>query len=229
MRKYFLILFLIIACGAMGQSWTPAGSQNMGYTGGDLEVTGDLDVKGRLRAYPSELENQYRFTMAMSWVRGDYESAGIATYTDGPAHGKGTSAFNGSTLMPNGKVMLTPSSSPNIGIYDPVTNTYTDGPAHGKSSEAFSGGTLMPNGQVMLTPDRSVNIGIYDPATDTYTDCPAYGKDSYAFSGGTLMPNGKVMLVPYRSANIGIYDPKLDVSAVIGLANYLRLPFFNKF
>jgi hypothetical protein len=38
-----------------------------------------------------------------------------------------------------------------------------------------------------------------------------------------------VMLTPYDSPNIGIYDPKLNVSAVMGLANYLRLPFFNKF
>jgi len=37
------------------------------------------------------------------------------------------------------------------------------------------------------------------------------------------------MLTPRDSANIGIYDPKLNVSAVMGLANYLRLPFFNKF
>jgi hypothetical protein len=88
----------------------------------------------------------------------------------------------------------------------------------------------MPNGKVMLTPYRNtLNIGIYDPVTNTYTDGPEHGQGLYAFTGSTLMPNGKVMLAPSHSPNIGIYDPKLNVSAVMGLANYLRLPFFNKF
>ena len=134
----------------------------------------------RLITMPSELITPYIF----EWINEDY-SVGVATYTDGPEHGKGAGAFFGSTLLPNGKVMLPPFKSPNIGIYDPVANTYTNGPAHGKGN--------------------------------------------YAFRGSTLMPNGKVVLTPYKSPNIGIYDPKLNVSAVIGLANYLRLPFFNKF
>ena len=66
--------------------------------------------------------------------------------------------------MPNGKVMLTPSNSANIGIYDPVENTYTNGPAHEKGAFAFYGSVLMPNGKVMLTPYTSASIGLYDPA-----------------------------------------------------------------
>ena len=86
----------------------------------------------------------------------------------------------------------------------------------------------MPNGKVLLTPHQSSTIGIYDPSDNSYTDGPAHGKGGFAFYGSRLMPNGKVMLVPRNSATIGIYDPKLNVSAVMGLANYLRLPFFNK-
>jgi hypothetical protein len=107
--------------------------------------------------------------------------------------------------------------------------TYIDGPLHGQGDDAFAGATLMPNGKVMLVPCKSLNIGIYDPVANTYTNGPAHGKVGAAFYTSTLMPNGKVMLTPYDSPNIGIYDPKLNVSAVMGLANYLRLPFFNKF
>ncbi len=303
MRKYFLILFLLVASLGFSQSWTPAGvatgdggiklvetgtaSGTIGVDGSDVAVKGldtaaykkvedfapagnyagsasaggaansvansftltldggtdegtdkftfdgsvakTVDIPKGGSSMPSKLENQYRFTMAMSWVRGDYESAEVATYTDGPSHGKGTGAFYGSTLLPNGKIMLTPGYSANIGIYDPVENTYTNGPAHGKTSNAFTGSVLMPNGKVMLTPVNSANIGIYDPVANTYTDGPAHGRGYDAFQGSVLLPNGKVMLTPNRSVNIGIYDPKLDVSAVKGLANYLRLPFFNKF
>ncbi len=148
MKRLLLLAFILFGSVAFGASISD-GSRDHGAARSDLSnvdptsslAINSLEVSGIFRANPSVLENQYRFTMAMSWVRGDYPSDGVATYTDGPAHGKGTNAFYGSTLMPNGKVMLTPLSS----------------------------------------------------------------------------------------ANIGIYDPKLNVSAVRGLANYLRLPFFNKF
>ncbi len=159
----------------------------------------------RLVTMPSELTTPHIF----EWINASY-SVGIATYTDGPAHGQDNYAFFGSTMMPNGKVMLTPRSSTKIGIYDPIYNTYTDGPEHGKSWDAFYGSTLMPNGKVMLTPYRSPNIGIYDPIANTYTDGPVHGKGNNAFAGSTMMPNGKVMLVPHLSANIGIYDPDTD-------------------
>ncbi len=110
----------------------------------------------RLITMPSELTTPHIF----EWINEDY-SVGVATYTDGPAHGKGTGAFFGSTLLPNGKVLLVPFSvNRNIGIYDPIENTYTNGPAHGKGNSAFIGSTLMPNGKVMLTPNSSANIGI---------------------------------------------------------------------
>jgi hypothetical protein len=156
----------------------------------------------RLITMPSELTTPYIF----EWINEDY-SVGVVTYTDGPAHGKGTNAFYGSTLLPNGKVMLTPSYSATIGIYDPVTGKYTDGPEHGKGGGAFRGSTLMPNGKVMLTPCNSDYIGIYDPVNDTYTDGPEHGKVDGAFYGSVLLPNGKVMLTPFNSAYTGIYDP----------------------
>ena len=176
----------------------------------------------RLITMPSELTTPHIF----EWINEDY-SVGVATYTDGPLHGKGASAFFGSTMMPNGKVMLTPGTSPNIGIYDLIANTYTDGPAHGKGANAFFGSTLMPNGKVMLTPYKSLNIGIYDPIENTYTDGPLHGKGGGAFFGSTLMPNGKVMLTPLNSPNIGIYDP-----AIIDLELRdwpLLSAYFNKF
>jgi hypothetical protein len=164
----------------------------------------------RLITMPSELTTPHIF----EWINASY-SVNVATYTNGPAHGKGTEGFSGSTLLPNGKVMLTPRSSENIGIYDPATETYANGPAHGKGNYAyaFSGSTLMPNGKVMLTPYNSENIGIYDPATETYANGPEHGKGTKAFSGSTLMPNGKVMLTPYVSATIGIYDPATETYA----------------
>ena len=142
-------------------------------------------------------------------------------YADGPAHGKGNNAFRGATLAPNGKVVIAPNGSPNIGIYDPVANTYVDGPAHGNG--AFAYGILLPNGKIVLVPIGSPNIGIYDPVANTYVDGPAHGKGAGAFNGATLAPNGKIVLVPNGSPNIGIvFLSGLDV----GLG-YCLHPYIN--
>jgi len=129
-------------------------------------------------------------------------------YQNGPAHGQGTSAFEGCVLLTDGRVLLVPSHSANIGIYDPTANTYTNGPAHGQGTGAFAGGCLLPNGKVILAPSDSANIGIYDPSTNTYTKGPAHGQGTnHVFHAALLLPDGRVLLVPQNSANIGIYDP----------------------
>jgi hypothetical protein len=136
--------------------------------------------------------------------------------------------FIGSTLMPNGKVMLVPNKSDYIGIYDPASSTYTNGPTHGQGANAFIGSTLMPNGKVMLVPNKSDYIGIYDPASSTYTNGPAHGQGDDAFYGSTLLPNGKVMLVPFGLLyKIGIYDPAITN---LELRDWpLLSAYFNKF
>ena len=167
MKRLLLLAFILFGSVAFGASISD-GSRDHGAARSDLSnvdptsslAINSLEVSGSFRANPSVLENQYRFTMAMSWVRGDYPSDGVATYTDGPLHGQGAGAFSSGTLLPNGKVMLTPFNSTNIGIYDPVANTYTDGPEHGKSTSAFYGSTLMPNGKVMLVPFITLPLGI---------------------------------------------------------------------
>ena len=171
---------------------------------------------------PSELTTPHIF----EWINASY-SVGIATYTNGPVPGGGSYRFYGSTLMPNGKVMLTPYNLTRIGIYDPVANTYAAGPEHGRGSYAFAGSTLLPNGKVMLTPYASPNIGIYDPIANTYTDGPTHGKGSQAFIGSTLLPNGKVMLTPSNSSTIGVYDPDI---VDLELRDWpLLSAFFNNF
>ncbi len=40
------------------------------------------------------------------------------TYTSGDAHGEGAGAFIGGVLAPNGKIILVPYNSANVGIYN---------------------------------------------------------------------------------------------------------------
>ena len=123
-------------------------------------------------------------------------------------------------------MILIPSWSENIGIYDPGANVYTDGPALNTPDYAFSGGVLAPNGKIYLVPRRNPNIGIYDPIANTYTNGPAHniaGGDAYF--GGVLVPSGKIVLSPYYNTNIGVIDL---MGTEISRA-YCMHPYLNKF
>ena len=145
-------------------------------------------------------------------------------YDSGDAHGEGANAFMGGILAPNGKIILVPCGSANVGIYDPDTDIYTSGDAHGEGGSAFVGGILAPNGKIILIPRASDNVGIYDPDTDTYTRGDTHGEGTAAFTGGVLAPSGKVIFIPYNSDNVGIYNVYAEVNK-----NTCLHPIFNKF
>jgi hypothetical protein len=88
------------------------------------------------------------FTISDTWWY-EYQTN---TYSNGASHGRGGGAFHGAVLAPNGKIILVPYQSANIGIYDPITDTYSSGVTHGRGTSAFKGGILAPNGKMILVP-----------------------------------------------------------------------------
>ena len=187
------------------------GSTNAGYwsyaTQSDSEpscVSANSTGDGPVSSNYSCSDFFFTFTDPTPSFSGTFTSS---AYTNGPAHGRGSTAFWGGVLTPSGKVVMVPFSSTTIGIYDPDANTYANGPSHGGGGFAFIGGVLTPSGKVVMVPYNSTTIGIYDPVANTYTNGPAHGLDSVAFVGGVLTPSGKVVMVPYSSTTIGIYDP----------------------
>jgi len=167
-------------------------------------------------AYDANFE--YTCVAASTWIRtplptwnrdADFVYFGgtftSASYSAGPTHGRGSTAFLGGVTLANGNVALVPYNSSTIGIYNPTANTYTNGPTHGVSSPAFAGGALAANGKVIFAPNSSV-IGIYDPVANTYANGPTHGQGDSAFYGAVTIPDGKIALIPHKSAYIGIYD-----------------------
>ena len=88
-------------------------------------------------------------------------------YTSGPTHGEGSGAFQGAALAPDGRVILAPRDSSNVGIFDPADDSYTSGPTHGEGSGAFIGAALAPQGRVIFVPYNSDNIGVFDGFAQT--------------------------------------------------------------
>ena len=128
-------------------------------------------------AITTQIENNFKPAW---WL--DYTN----TYTNGSGHGRGTNAFGGGVLAPNGKVILVPINAGVIGICDPTANNYSNGPAHGAGSSAFYGGVLARNGKVILVPRNATIVGIYDPTNNTYTNGPVHGRGTGAFTGGEI-------------------------------------------
>ncbi len=134
-------------------------------------------------------------------------------YLNGPTKGSiGTlPSFFGGIIVSEEKIILIPTGSPNIGIYDIGANTYINGPTQ-EGAYSFCRGCLLPNRKILFVSDRSDHLGLYDFLENIYTPGPFHGKGSGAtaksiFTDGILMPNSKVLLVPGVSPNIGLYDP----------------------
>ena len=132
------------------------------------------------------------------------------TYSSGVAHGKGSLAFFGGVLAPNGKIIFIPYAQTTIGIYDPVTGIYSDGASHTEGGWVYFGGALAPNGKIIFGPMGTSNIGIYDPNTNIMSYSP-HTAGANAFWGVVLAGNGKIIFVPRISPRVGIYDPITNI------------------
>ncbi|AFH21790.1 hypothetical protein OSG_eHP9_00085 [environmental Halophage eHP-9] len=82
------------------------------------------------------------------------------SYLSGPQHGEGSNAFQGVSILPDGRAVFAPRNSSSVGLFDPSTDTYISGPQHGEGGGAFIGATVLPDGRAVFAPFGSSNVGI---------------------------------------------------------------------
>ena len=133
------------------------------------------------------------------------------TFLSGAPTGKPVSqsahhSFLGGTLTLDGRVVFSPYSSSEVGLFDPTTDTYTNGAAHGKGANAFTGACTLPDGRVVFAPQGSDAIGLYYPDTNKFVSAATkIGSEQF---GGVCIPDGRVVFAPGKgSPNVLIYDP----------------------
>ncbi|MCS3610968.1 hypothetical protein [Salinibacter ruber] len=180
-----------------GQKGTSAQS----FSSGDKVFVGVL---------PSDFVDDPALPAAEKTTNPFVSSFDFSVYTSGPSHGEGGNAFFGAVQAGNGRVILAPNDSNNVGIFDPASDSYTSGPSHGEGRFAFSGAAQAGDGRVILAPNDSNNVGIFDPASDSYTSGPSHGERRFAFSGAAQAGDGRIILAPRDSSNVGIFDPSND-------------------
>jgi hypothetical protein len=164
--------------GATGKAFGQLVSNAVGNDGSRLSVDDDLDLQSaqsitnassvstesasinQTLTDPDGVDHTTKLVSVESW---NIQPA----YTSGPSHGEGGTAFQGAAPAPDGRVILAPTYSSNVGIFDPATDTYTSGPSHGEGGAAFVGAAPAPDGRVILAPFDSDNVGIISPYTPT--------------------------------------------------------------
>ena len=116
----------------------------------------------------------------------------------------------GSTLLPDGRVFMTPLTS-NIGIFNPATNQFTVVTPSGDrpGTTVYMGSVLTSSGNVICVPsDPSGNIGSYNPNSLLFSNVALTGG---SYWGGVLDPLGNVVMVPATtSSNILTFNPNLN-------------------
>ena len=116
----------------------------------------------------------------------------------------------GSLLLPDGRVLMTPSTS-NIGIFNPATNQFAVVTPSGDrpGGAVYMGSVLTPSGNVICIPsDPDANIGSYNPNSLVFSNVARPGG---SYWGGVLDPLGNVVMVPATtSSNILTFNPNLN-------------------
>ena len=122
----------------------------------------------------------------------------------------GSSAYGGSVLLPDGRVLFVPQSGSTVGLFNPATSLFSAVVPTGfsASSGQFRSGVLVPNGNVVFIPWQSSNVGLLNPLTYAYSNIAVGAMGgTYRFQGGVLGPTGNVIMIPRDSANIGVFNP----------------------
>jgi hypothetical protein len=119
----------------------------------------------------------------------------------------GTSAYMGCVLIPDGRVVMVPSSATSIGIFTPTTNTFsTVSNITMSGGNAYAGGVLLPDGRVFFVAHQATTFAIFDPNTYTLITIPG-SSVSGAYSGGVLLPDGRVLCIPAAATSFAIVNP----------------------
>ena len=211
-----LVLLVVVAAPAGGQSWVATGSMSVGRVG----HTATLLTDGRVLAAGGSTPEGLTPTAEL------YDPAtGAWTLTGSMSVGR---AYYNATLLTDGRVLVTGGSTPEgltptAELYDPATGawTLTGSMSVGRSDH---NATLLREGRVLVaggsTPTGPTPTAeLYDPATGTWA---AAGSMNYARAGhpATLLADGKVLVAGWDTAEL--YDPATGIWAVTGSMNYAR-------
>lgn len=120
----------------------------------------------------------------------------------------GGGSFFGGVSIPNGRIIMVPYNSSNVGSFDPTCDRYSDMGLPCGFSQAFRGGVLAPSGKVVFIPYNYANVTVYvNEGGGSVSNVYTHNVPFPSFSGGVLDSFGNVVMIPAQtSSNIGTYN-----------------------
>ena len=106
---------------------------------------------------------------------------------------------NSGVLLPDGRVMFTPSATGNVGYWNPSTGLYS---VSGTKLPVGGFSVVVPSGNVVIV--GSSNISALNPLSGAFSNLVAHGG---VFAGATLDPYGNVVGIPSGSGNLISFSP----------------------
>ena len=128
------------------------------------------------------------------------------------------SAYSGSVLLPDNRVLFVPANSSSACIYNPDNPTQVIGYNISAAPGNFAGGLLLPTGNVLFCPQTS-NVGMYNPLSSIYSNSTALPGGAYS---GVLTANNVIFAPQGTPSNVINYN---FTSGAI--SNVLALPSAN--
>lgn len=167
--------------------------------GGGLHIAGAVVLPdGRIFCPPNAYQNIARLVDPRT---------NVVTSAALPYAANGDSPYQGSVLLPNGKVFLLPRYATYGLTFDPATDTATTNNVTFSGTPTHQGGVLLPSGQVFLAPYNATYALLYDYVSDSLSTPTPVFPGSAAFNGATLMADGRVFCVPWNGTTARIFNP----------------------
>ncbi|NBX48491.1 hypothetical protein EBT25_00770, partial [bacterium] len=130
---------------------------------------------------------------------------------------QGQAGFSSCVLMPDGRVVMVPSTARSIGVFDTKTSLFSNVVPTGLTAAAagwgWNSGVLLPNSNIAFLPGSNNYIGIYDPYRNIISLGPFISTVD-AFRGGVLLPNGNVLCIPYNTFVFTEFNPDTPAATV---------------
>jgi hypothetical protein len=155
------------------------------------------------------------------------------TYTALPPMTKAR-LYHTATLLPNGKVLITGTSSGSgtgntAEMFDPASGTFTSLSNTMILARYGHTATLLPNGKVLIaggfTPvGATKSAELFDPASGTFTALPSMTKERFIHTA-TLLGNGKVLMAGGNSPTTNtaeLFDPASGTFTALPNMNSVR-------
>jgi hypothetical protein len=205
-----------------------------GFQGSNLSLTGTIYYNEDLfKRGPYLLPTPSNAATIQAWISATCNAASQPTdswwaTSPTPVYGNvatgptsGGNNYQGSVLLPDGRVLFCPGAASNVGIYNPFTGLFSTVLPLGTKVpvNSFSTPVLLPTGNVIFTPINSTtNIATYNPLTLALSNSYLPGTSFY---GAVLDPTGNVAMMPFATnSNVGTYNPVLNTySNIVRVGN----------